>query len=74
MSSCSSGFVFLVLVVVLVLDIVFFRRFRTPMDLIFVKAPRFATVLQIWLFEDEDEYDDEYEDDVRTSGSSCLPY
>jgi hypothetical protein len=44
------------------------------MDLIFVKAPRFATVLQIWLFEDEDEYDDEYEDDVRTSGSSSLPY
>jgi len=43
------------------------------MDLIFVKTSRLATsVLQIWLFEHEDA--DEDEDDVRTSGSSSLPY
>ena len=60
--------------VVLVLDTAYFsRRFRPTMDLGFAKAPGFAaSVLQIWLFGDED--DDEYENDKqRMSRSSSLP-
>jgi hypothetical protein len=46
--------------------------FENPMDLILGETPRCATSVPLaWLFEDED--DDEYEDELRTSRNSSLP-